>query len=207
MTIIFDLDGTLWDATNATYKAANIVSKRNGLNEVTMETVINGMGQTREHNSKLYFPDAKQEEAVKMLDDVCEETTKLINNGEANLYPNVDKALSQLSNKFDLYIVSNSGNVLYVEAIKKYVNCTFKETIAAGALGMNKVEGIRHIMNKNKIIDAIYVGDTEIDQSAATELNIPFIYAKYGFGNLKNCTYEINSMLDLESEILKIYTN
>ena len=52
-------------------------------------------------------------------------------------------------------------------------------------------------MEKEKITDAIYVGDTKKDQESAKEAKIPFIYAKYGFGKNIESQYEIAHIKDL----------
>ena len=43
----------------------------------------------------------------------------------------------------------------------------------------------------------IYIGDTEGDMKAAKIADIPFVYAKYGFGSVLNYDYSINSFDEL----------
>ncbi len=43
-------------------------------------------------------------------------------------------------------------------------------------------ENIKLLMERNKIQNAIYVGDTIGDYKATVSANVPFVYAKYGFG-------------------------
>ena len=54
-------------------------------------------------------------------------------------------------------------------------------------------------MQRNNIKKAIYVGDTEGDREAAKKANIPFIYASYGFGEVSDYDYKIDSISDLKT--------
>lgn len=73
-----------------------------------------------------------------------------------------------------------------------------------GDTGKSKGENIRLIMERNRIDDAVYVGDTQGDYEAAVFAGIPFIFAKYGFGNPANYDYAINGikeLLDLQERL------
>lgn len=55
--IIFDLDGTLWETTDLTYKSANeIMKKHNISHKITRETIENTMGCTFTEAAKNYMP-------------------------------------------------------------------------------------------------------------------------------------------------------
>lgn len=45
-----------------------------------------------------------------------------------------------------------------------------------------RVNNIKILMERNNIKTAVYIGDTEGDETAARFAGIPFIYAEYGFG-------------------------
>ena len=44
---------------------------------------------------------------------------------------------------------------------------------------------------------SVYVGDTQGDADSAAVAGIPFIYASYGFGNVKKYDYSIEKFSDL----------
>ena len=50
--ILFDLDGTLWNTIIPTHKAANDIAKDNNLKEITLDTIIDGMGKDKIYNAK-----------------------------------------------------------------------------------------------------------------------------------------------------------
>lgn len=204
LSIIFDLDGTLWDTTEVAYKSANLVAEKYNLPKIEMKTIKNSMGQTREYNARLYFPTIELNEAIKLLEESSKQSRDLLKKGSGVIYPDVEKVLNDLSIKMDLYIVSNSSSPDYINTFRGYLDCDFKDTLAAGSLGLDKANGIKYIIEKNKIQEAIYVGDTEIDKISAAQANIPFIYVDYGFGKVENCKYNINNINELENEILRV---
>lgn len=114
------------------------------------------------------------------------------------LYPYVEEVLDYLHNKYDLFIVSNCQDG-YIEAlfsvynIQKYI----KDYECSGRTGKSKGENIRMIMDRNKVTDAVYIGDTQKDKEASSEAKIPFLYAAYGFGKVEDCQHKIDSFKDL----------
>ena len=60
-------------------------------------------------------------------------------------------------------------------------------------------------MANNKINEKIkihrnnvfYVGDTQVDKRTAKNAGIKFIYAKYGYENIRSTKYTINSMKEI----------
>ena len=53
------------------------------------------------------------------------------------------------------------------------------------------------LMARNKLTDAVYVGDTQGDYEATQLAQIPFIFAKYAFGYVGNCEREISEIAEL----------
>lgn len=201
--IIFDLDGTLWNTIIPTHKAANDIAKDNNLKGITLDTIIDGMGKDKIYNAKNYYPEVDLNKALELLDKSSIKNNNYIKNKEASIYPNVEETLQKLSNKYNLYIVSNCFDNNYINNFKSYLNVDFKDSIAAGSLNINKAEAIKLIIKNNNIDTAIYVGDTKLDYDSATEANIPFIYCTYGFGAIDNCKYSINNIKELDKEIKK----
>ena len=203
--LLFDVDGTLWDTTNSTYKAENIITKKYNLPEVTKETVQQCFGYNRVESAKVYFPTLDLDTAIEYKIEADKEKIRIIN--EENIdasYPKTKETLELLSKDYDLYIVSNTGNVLYLEAFVNSSNTKelFKDLVAASALKISKAEAIRKVMRDNKIEKAIYIGDTIKDKEAANEAGIPFVQALYGFDKDLNEKYKIDS-IDKLPDVLK----
>ena len=50
---------------------------------------------------------------------------------------------------------------------------------------LSKGENNKLIMKRNGVTKAVYVGDTAGDEESARVAGIPFIFARYGFGEAK----------------------
>ncbi len=205
--IIFDLDGTLWNVTDVTYKCCNIVTKKYNLREITKETVCKVFGKNREESARLYFPYLDVEVAIRYGMEISKLIIGELEQYGGVLYPKIKETLDILKNDYTFYIVSNSGNIKYVEAflntsgVKNY----FTDYIAASYLNISKEDAIKKIINDHKIEKAVYVGDTFIDLNASRNAHIPFIYAKYGFEKNLESEYFINEFSELPYVLKDIF--
>ncbi|WP_339199685.1 HAD-IA family hydrolase [Solibacillus sp. FSL R5-0449] len=116
------------------------------------------------------------------------------------LYPNVENVLKELSQKYKLYIVSNCQDG-YIESFYKYhkLEKYFLDFESHGRTAMSKGENIKLVIDRNNLLNQVYVGDTEGDLNAARYAKIPFIFAKYGFGQVSQYDNEIESLDELLS--------
>lgn len=207
--IIFDLDGTLWDVSNSTLESTNEVAEKHNVKKVTIQTVCNGMGLQTKENAKLYFPDIPLEEALKLKEEITMLNIKKLTENGGKLYSNVEQTLKILSENYDLFIVSNTGYQEYIESffissgMKKY----FKSYLAASKLKISKGKAITKVINDYNLDKAIYVGDTKLDKEASEEAEIPFIQAKYGFGEDLKTSYGVDEIKELPIVIKNILGN
>ncbi len=54
-----------------------------------------------------------------------------------------------------------------------------------GTKSLPKADNIKDIVNDHHLTAPVYVGDTMGDYNAATKAGVPFIFAAYGFGTVK----------------------
>ena len=204
--IIFDLDGTLWEVIESTYYSANEIARRHGLKEIKKDTVLKVFGLNSKEVAKLYFPYLALDKAEKLENEISMLNSENLNKNGGDLYPNLKETLDELSRKYDLFIVSNTSKNEYIESFlnssgtKKY----FKDYIAASSIKVSKGEAIRKVIERNNIGNAVYVGDTVKDEEASINANIPFIQARYGFGNDLNTKYHIDSINELPKVVEEI---
>lgn len=199
-SIIFDLDGTLWDSTEVVLKAWNSIIETNEeiKNPITREELQGTMGlQIKQIGDKL-FPYLNETAQYKFMELCCKEERKLIHKEGGVLYSNLEDTLKQLSQKYSLFIVSNC-QCGYIEAFLEYHNMGkyFKDIECAGNTGLVKGENIKKVIERNQLKNPVYVGDTQGDCDGATLAKIPFIYASYGFGKVKEYDYIIKEVADL----------
>lgn len=185
--IIFDLDGTLWDASKQVVPAWNrVLDLYPQLQKHITETDMQGfMGKTLDTIAGLMFPDMDEKERMKILRECSQEEQVYLRKNGGTLYPNLEKTLMLLQDKYKLFIVSNCQDG-YVQAFLEHhgLGRYFTDFEMSGRTGRIKGENIKLIMDRNYLTKAVYVGDTQGDMEAASYAGVPFIYAKYGFGNL-----------------------
>ena len=199
-SIIFDLDGTLWDAVDITLKAwKDVLSHRTDIkNIITKEELQGLMGlQLNEFAGKL-FPYLSRELQIKVAEDCSNGECDWIKREGGILYPNLEETLKSLSEKLPLFIVSNC-NYGYIDAFLEYHGLAsyFVDFEYARNEGVPKGENIKDIMVKHTLKHPIYVGDTKGDFDAAKLANIPFVFASYGFGKVDSYDYSIEKISDL----------
>lgn len=203
-SIIFDLDGTLWDSTDVVLKAWNATLKSFSLTrgEITRKDMEGIMGlQVHEIGPKL-FPEIPLEESVKLVKYCCEKERGFLLKEGGNLYPNLEEVLETLYKKYQLFIVSNC-ECGYIETFLEYNNFYryFRDIECAGNTGKSKGENIKLIVERNNLKSTVYVGDTQGDSNAAKYAGVPFVYASYGFGAVSEYDYIISDISNIISLI------
>lgn len=199
-SIIVDLDGTLWDSTIGAATVWKEVVKRNPkiTDEVTPERLKALYGLPLEDIARKLFKSVSEEEAIATM-EVCvvEQCPYLAKHGGI-LLGKIEETLKELQKKYKLFIVSNCKSG-YIEAFLEAHNLAhyFTDFECPGGTGKLKADNIRLVMERNQLKNPIYVGDTSGDESAAHEVGIPFVYARYGFGEATNYEYVIDSFEEL----------
>lgn len=201
--IIFDLDGTLWDSTAEVAKTwTSIISKYNlKRKEVTVEDLKPCMGKLLDEIAGILLPELDAKMQMKVIKECCEYENEYLGDYGATLYDKLEDTLKELSKNHKLFIVSNCQD--------GYIECFFKshkldkyfiDYECPGRTGLPKGENIKLIVERNNLKNPVYVGDTQGDANAAKFANVPFIFAKYGFGNVDEFFNSIESF----DELLKI---
>lgn len=207
--IILDVDGTLWDTTEVIAKGWNrAISEIGGTSAIVTPSILKReFGKPMDEIANSLFHDASEEKRELLLERCCKyEHDLLKENTDDLLFPGIRETIRKLSEKCSLFIVSNcqSGYIeLFIEkaGVEKYIT----DYECFGDTGRSKGENIKLVMERNDLEEAVYVGDTEGDYQATVLAGIPFIFAKYGFGNVKNyylAISEIKELLNFYEEVL-----
>ncbi|WJV18763.1 HAD family hydrolase [Rossellomorea marisflavi] len=203
-SIIFDLDGTIWDPIDTVLEAWNrtIEEHDEAGQTMTREDFEGVMGlQVKEIEERL-FPDVDEEVRSRMLKACLEREEALLGERGGRLYPDVEKVLETLSHSYKLFIVSNCQDG-YIETFYDYhkLERFFEDFENPGRTGLSKGENIKLIMERNNLKAPVYVGDTDGDRKAAEYAGIPFVYAKYGFGKVE----KHDEVLEAFGDLVKLY--
>lgn len=203
--IIFDLDGTLWDSRSTLIEAWNLVLDKHKLIEKPLveDDLTKFMGLLLPDILPVLFPQGTPEQFDEILKEIIEHECKTLSVKGGMIYEKVEHTLEELSENYDLYIVSNCQDG-YIQAFLKFSQFShfFKDFESAGKTGKNKQENIRLVLERNQLNpdETIYVGDTQTDYNSATANCLNFVFCNYGFGELdedSNPFAEINSFDEL----------
>ncbi|WP_245681267.1 HAD family hydrolase [Arcticibacter eurypsychrophilus] len=204
-SIIFDLDGTLWDSTAGVAFAWQSAKQEVDYvkNDITAEQVAGIAGMAYDAIYDQLFPelDTEQREAFKLI---CakKELDTLASRGGI-LYPDLLKTIQVLADKYKLFIVSNCQSG-YIEVFLNYYNLQqyFTGHQSYGSKGKPKADNIKDIVTDYHLKFPVYVGDTQGDFESSRKAGVPFIFAAYGFGKVpEGQIANANSLLEL-TEIL-----
>lgn len=204
-SILFDLDGTLWDTTDIVAEAWNtILENENGIDVRVTGAQLRGLfGRPLPEIASIIFPELSKEEQVSLIGRCCEEEHRALEKTPGILYPELEETLDALSKKYPLCIVSNC-EAGYIELFLRVTGLTkyFTDHICPGDTGMGKGDNNLALVKRNGFQAPVYVGDTFGDANAAAYAKIPFIFAGYGFGQVTEYYAKINAFSELKSLLL-----
>ena len=194
--IIFDLDGTLWDTSEQIEYVWKSVAKNYNI-EINNEKIKQIMGFTKDEIIEYLFKENVKEGNEFITRCQIQENKYLLENG-GYIYKNTINTIKDLSNKYNLYIVSNCQSG-YIEAFLKhyFIEKYFKDYECSGNTGLSKNENIKMVLERNNILEALYVGDTIKYYESAHKNNLRFIWAEYGFGKCDKYYKRIKDISEL----------
>ena len=206
--ILFDLDGTLWDSAQAVVDSWNeIIETLPDFHKlITNEDMCQLMGKTMDDIAYTYFNTVSKERALEILQVCMDHENDYIEQHGGVLFPGLEDVLKELSEKYDLFIVSNC-QLGYIEAFLSYhkLGKYFKDTECYGRTKRCKGDSIAILLGRQDLEQAVYVGDIEGDFISATQAGLPFIHAAYGFGKVPQAAYAIRSIQELPAMVQKVF--
>ena len=202
--IIFDIDGTLTDSTDAVVRAWNRKLGEQDLPYIPLnrELASSLMGKTMDDWALAVMPEVPLTVSREVLGHLeAEENIEIRTNG-TNLYPDVRETFELLSKDYDLYILSNCGQG-YIEAVMAYggLDPYVKGHLCFGDNGLDKPDNLKKMIADYQLKNPVYVGDTKRDEECCEIAGVPFIFVSYGFGDVPDAQYRCDSLRDLPDVI------
>ena len=200
-SLIFDIDGTLWDSRAIIAEGYNEVLRQAGYPELCVEAedLKKLFGKTMTEIADIMLTTIPKEERYPLMDKCMEVGDgKLLDDPCDIGYPGVLETLEKLAKKYRLFIVSNS-QCGYPETTmdKMHIGHLIEGHMCFGDTGTDKGTTIRILMERHNIASAVYIGDTQGDFEASRNAGIPFVWASFGFGVPESYAYKVDAFTEL----------
>ena len=178
-SIIFDLDGTLWDSCRVVSESwGRTLLERFGIAEGPSAGQVKSiMGMTAEEIQNALFSRYGERAGEICLACIHGENAYIAKHG-GDLYPGVPEMLETLSARLPLFIVSNCLDG-YIECFLESsgLAARFRDWACEGSTGLKKAGNIALIAKRHGLRSPVYVGDTVMDERSAREAGCTFIHA------------------------------
>lgn len=186
--LIFDLDGTLWDSTVSVAKAWQAAKEEVGYvkTDVTPEMVAGIAGMTYDAIYDTLFPDLDSAKRKEFQALCAKKELEVLEEDGGILYPGLGETLRYLSSRYRLFVVSNCQSG-YIEIFLTYSKLAhyFSGHACYGTKNQPKAENIKEVVSQYNLHAPVYIGDTLGDYESSKKAQVPFIFASYGFGDVK----------------------
>ena len=199
------MDGTLWDAVDSYCTIWNNCFKAIGsVHRVARPLLVNCMGLPLSEILVRITDGDKAIDADSFLADVSLEEQRLMPKLGGVPYPGVVEGLQRLARRYRIFLLSNCGvggldNLMNFLGIKTFIT----EAVTYGETQRNKAENLRMLVEKYKLEQLVYVGDTDGDCRQTHAAGLPFVFAAYGFGQCKDAEMDVASFDELVEKFEK----
>lgn len=208
-SIIFDVDGTIWDSRDTVEEAWNEVMERYYPEKGTFpkEFLTGLFGKTMEDIAAALFPELHGEERAQMAERCFQYENELLSEKPGKVYDGIKETMTLLAKQMPLFIVSNC-QCGYIEACMEGAGIEelITDHLCYGDTLAPKSETIRRIIEKHGLKQPVYVGDTQGDADACREAGIPMIFVSYGLGSVEKPLLSIDSIRRLP-QVIELCSN
>ena len=204
-SLIFDIDGTLWDSRALVAEGYNIQLKAEGYAHlcVTAEDLKPLFGKVMTEIADAILAEIPIPERYELMERCMDTENRYLAENECKIgYPGVKETLEALAKENHLFIVSNA-QCGYPELCMEKLEIAhlIEGHLCFGDTGTEKGQTILELMRRHNITDAVYIGDTQGDYAATVVADIPFIWAAYGFGSPAGAAARITDIRQLPQTI------
>lgn len=184
-SLIFDMDGTLWDNVNAYVRAWNMAFEQMGYSRrVVRDDLLGLMGKEIGYIIESVLPGTSEKKSEELMHAIFGAYNAIASSIEPTVFPGVIEGLEKLSARYKLFLLSNceeGGLVKFMQHTR--TRHLFTDYMEYGQNYRPKNENLRLLIERNRLKNSVYVGDTASDSRESRKAGVPFVFVSYGFGH------------------------
>lgn len=201
--LIFDMDGTLWDAVDTYAEIWNMAFEREGIEQrITRNDLLALIGTPIDDIIRHFVPADQVDHLLQVIAGLV--VTELPRLG-GRLYEGVQEGIATLAQHYQLFMLSNCDELelpIFVRyaGIESYIT----DTLAYGNTHLRKADNMRMLTEKYHLQHPVYVGDTDSDCSEAHRAGVPFVWMSYGFGTTDRAQLQFDNFSDMVNHFINL---
>ncbi|MFC0517880.1 HAD family hydrolase [Mucilaginibacter angelicae] len=184
-SLIFDMDGTLWDAVDTYAESWNLIFQKLDIQRtIKRDELLHVIGMDGKKLTRVLLPEFDEEKGMEIYNAVNQVRREILPTSGGIMYKGVTEGLKQLAAKYKLFVLSNCAvGIIPLFLTWAGINEVITDSMAYGTNQMPKNHNMHLLMNKHNLQSPVYVGDTNGDAEQTRLAGIPFVFVSYGFGN------------------------
>lgn len=205
-SLIFDMDGTLWDNVDTYADSWNMGLERTGHDKkVTRADILGLMGKEARVMLNSILPGSSTEEQDRLFVEVISAYQTLLGSMTPKIFDGMHEMLEKLSTRYKLLMLSNceeGGLVNFMKFTK--TSHLFADYAEHGQNLKPKSYNLRMLIERNNLQQPMYIGDTDSDSREATKAGVPFVFVTFGFGETENYALRFDSLPELADYFMNL---
>lgn len=184
-SLIFDMDGTLWDAVDTYAESWNLIFQKLDIQRtIKRDELLHVIGMDGKKLTRVLLPEFNEEKGMEIYNAVNQVRREILPTSGGIMYKGVTEGLKQLAAKYKLFVLSNCAvGIIPLFLTWAGINEVITDSMAYGTNQMPKNYNMHLLMNKHNLQSPVYIGDTNGDAEQTRLAGIPFVFVSYGFGN------------------------
>ncbi|MDD6210882.1 MAG: HAD hydrolase-like protein [Bacteroidales bacterium] len=204
--LIFDMDGTLWNAVDAYVTCWNEAFLLHKIPiHFEREDLEKHLGKEIKKILKEVLPEYPEEVRNKFFASTLQFCNNEVLKKHAFLFPYVKEGLALLSSKYKLLMLSNCekgdiSKMMRFGGVDAYIT----DYIEYGMNYLPKYRNMQLLKDRNSLQNPVYIGDTDGDRIQSDKAGIPFIFVSYGHGYSENYSLRFDSFKALTDYFMQL---
>lgn len=202
-SIIFDMDGTMWDAIDTYATIWNkAFEQMNMTQRITRQDLLDLIGTPIDDIMRHFVEESMVQP---LLDTIATLVPEELPRLGGRMYDGVQEGVAQLAKHYRLFMLSNCDE-LELPIFTRYAGIEpyITDTLAYGNTRLPKSDNMRLLMERHGLQQPVYVGDTDGDCRESHRAGIPFVWMSYGFGSTHNSELQFDTFTQMTNYFIEL---